>query len=618
MRSLRAAMALLALFQPADRAPASEAPYRSPFDVALSSDGRRAYASDFTAAKLVALDLDGGAPPRELVLQGQPAGLALSADGSRLYVAEHGAGAVAEVDAASMALRRRLAAGRRPMGVALAESAGLLVVANTVEDDLSIVDLESGRERARVRVPREPHFVAVCPDGRLALAGNLLPAGSPAEADHAACVSWVELPAAPGAAARLLASVKLPPGSTSVRELAISSDGRRAYAVHTLGRYQVPATQVERGWINTNALSVLDVPGRRLLGTVLLDRFEAGAADPWGAALSPAGDRLWISLRGVHEVAAVDVDKLHRLIESASAAPAFAAASALGLQSDLEALDRAGAIARFALPGRGPRGIAASADGKHITLAAYFSGDVLVLDAATGALRRRLPLGPQPEADAARRGEELFHDATLSLQGWLSCSSCHPNRGRKDALRWDLPNDGLGTPQMTRSLFYSFRVAPTTARGVRPSFEASAIAGFRFLHAEPEPDKVADVMAFLSALRPEPSPHLAADGALSPTQERGRALFEGKGRCATCHLGELRTDLKPHDVGSAGAGETGGASFYTPKLLELYRGAPFLHDGRAADLLEVFTRHNSGGRHGGVESFSPPELEDLIAYLLTF
>ena len=39
----------------------------------------------------------------------------------------------------------------------------------------------------------------------------------------------------------------------------MSPDGRFAYVTHILSRYQVPTTQLERGWMNTNALSILDL-----------------------------------------------------------------------------------------------------------------------------------------------------------------------------------------------------------------------------------------------------------------------------------------------------------------------------------------------------------------------
>jgi hypothetical protein len=33
----------------------------------------------------------------------------------------------------------------------------------------------------------------------------------------------------------------------------------------------MPTTQLERGWMNTNALTILDLAGKKLLNTVLLD-----------------------------------------------------------------------------------------------------------------------------------------------------------------------------------------------------------------------------------------------------------------------------------------------------------------------------------------------------------
>ena len=49
-----------------------------------------------------------------------------------------------------------------------------------------------------------------------------------------------------------------------------------------------------------------------------------------------------------------------------------------------------------------------------------------------------------------RRGEFYFHNATICLEGWQSCSSCHPD-GRADGLNWDLLNDGYDNPKNTRA-----------------------------------------------------------------------------------------------------------------------------------------------------------------------
>ncbi|MBI4585976.1 MAG: hypothetical protein HY717_18350 [Planctomycetes bacterium] len=606
--------------------------YRSPFDVVFSPDGGLVLASDRTAGKVVFIDARAAHPPiREVALEGEPAGLALSGDGRRLFAAEYGSGTVAEIDLASGEVVRRLKVGRQPSGLAVVPQKKLLLVANTIRHDVSIVDLETGAETARVAVPREPFFLAVAPDGSMAVAGNLLPAGSARSPEHAAAISLIAL----SGRSFSVHNVLLPPGSTSVRAVKVSPDGRWAYAAHTVGRVNVPTSQLERGWVSTNALSIIDLQERKLYATALLDSLERGAADPWGLALSRDGRKLWITLRGVHELAVLDLGELHRLMagEGSGAVTSGAKRAAetaalreqirqepsarLRLVDDLQALGQAGVLRRLPVPGKGPRGAALSPDGKLLAVACYHSGEVAFFDAESEVYLRSTPLGPQPPADLARRGEILFHDATIAFQHWLSCSTCHPDNGRNDGLHWDLLNDGLGTPQKTRSLLLSYLVAPTTARGVRPDFQSSVEAGFRFLHTEPAPERVQAAMAYLKSLAPEPSPFLGPDGELGEAARRGQAIFEGKGKCARCHNGPIRTDLKPHDIGSAGEDEVGGTQFYTAKLLELFRTAPYLHDGRAKDLRSLFKEHNPEGRHGEADRLSEDELNDLIEYLLT-
>ena len=94
----------------------------------------------------------------------------------------------------------------------------------------------------------------------------------------------------------------------------MSADGRWAYVVHTQGRTTLPTTQVERGWINTNALSIIDLSGKELYATVLLDTINEGAADPWGIALAPDGKTAWVSIAGVQQIARIELARLHEFL----------------------------------------------------------------------------------------------------------------------------------------------------------------------------------------------------------------------------------------------------------------------------------------------------------------
>jgi len=215
-------------------------------------------------------------------------------------------------------------------------------------------------------------------------------------------------------------------------------------------------------------------------------------------------------------------------------------------------------------------------------------------------------------------GEFYFHDARLCFQGWQSCASCHPGEARMDALNWDLLNDGIGNPKNNRSLLYSHRMGPAMSLGVRPTAEEAVRAGIRHILFTVQPEEVAAAMdEYLKSLRPVPSPHLV-DSRLSEAAQRGRTIFESQeAGCAVCHPGELYSDLKAHEVGTRGPLDRTEHPFFTPNLVELWRTAPYLHDGSAATLRELLTRRNQDDQHGHTSQLSAQEVDDLVAYLLS-
>ncbi len=59
----------------------------------------------------------------------------------------------------------------------------------------------------------------------------------------------------------------------------MSPDGKHVYVAHILARYQMPTTQLERGWMNTNALSIIDAEKKKLVNVILLDDFIETGVD---------------------------------------------------------------------------------------------------------------------------------------------------------------------------------------------------------------------------------------------------------------------------------------------------------------------------------------------------
>jgi cytochrome c peroxidase len=213
-----------------------------------------------------------------------------------------------------------------------------------------------------------------------------------------------------------------------------------------------------------------------------------------------------------------------------------------------------------------------------------------VIDLSSNELMPAVDLNPDRTETIEERGYKIFHDAMLAFQNWQSCAGCHPGNARPDGLNWDLLNDGIGNPKNTRSLMFSHETPPVMISGVRPNAEAAVRAGFRFIQFfEVDEETASAVDAYLRSLRPVPSPFLV-DGELSPLAQRGQRVFE-RLSCIECHSGPFFTDLQRHRVGEDIEFEDG---WDTPTLREVWRTAPYLFDGRAATIEEVFTIHRHG------------------------
>ena len=595
----------------------------SPVDVAHSLDGRFLAVADRTAHAVAIYDARTNDPLHRVALRGKPGSVAWSRNGPVVYASEYESASVAAIDAAAGKVLRRYRVGPYPMGIAVAPNRGLVLAANTGSHDVSVIDLKSGEERARVACVREPFSIAVSPDETVAVVSNLLPAGSALRPQTTAVLSVLDL-----REMKDVADVKLPANSTAVRETAISPDGRWAYAVHTIGRTTLPATQLDRGWVNTNALSIIDLATLQLHATVLLDTLSEGAADPWGIELSADGNVAWVSVAGTHQLARIDLAALHRGLagELTGTSPSGIWARIkqdprrrADLVNDLTAMHGAGLISRHATCGKGPRGMSLSPDGRRLAVSNYFAGQVSVFDTGSMTPVASIELGPRGEADPVRRGEAIFHDATYTFQHWLSCGTCHPNEARVDGLNWDLPNDGLGNPKNNKSLLYAHRTPPAMWLGVRDTMEVASAAGFKFAAFQPPAEDLAALQAYLRSLGPLPSPRLLPGGELSDAARRGKVIFESeKAHCALCHSGELFTNLRRFNVGTQGPLDPEEhVAFDTPTLIELWRTAPYLHDGRAADLRELFTKFNEDDAHGRTSHLSGSELDELVEYLLS-
>lgn len=610
--------------------------YLGPQEVMASPDGGTLFVLNQDAKQVAVVDLAAGKVTRTMALPATPTGIAASKDGAKLFVTcAAPAGSVVVLEAASGKQLAVIAAGHGACAPCPLPDGRRLYVCNRFQNSVSVIDLEAGKEVGRVAVVREPIASAATPDGKTVLVTNHLPLDPADSFDVASVVSAINT------ADHSVEHIRLLNGSSSVRGVCVSPDGKYAYAVHILARYQMPTTQLERGWMNTNAMSIIDVEAKKLVNAVLLDDVDLGAANPWDIECTADGKYLCVSHAGTHEVTVIDRAMMH---ETLAAVPAddetaraqgryddrntYSSAVQADVPNDLAFL--VDLKQRIRIQGRGPwgwqgadrteanspRGIAIV--GSKIYVCAYFSDRLAVIDLQAHPARQvsYIDLGPKPELTQQRWGELNFYDAWLCFQHWQSCASCHPD-ARADGLNWDLMNDGLGNPKNARSMLLAHQTPPSMASGVRATAEEAVRAGFTHILFTVQPEEVTTAIdEYLKALQPLPSPYLV-DGRLSEAAERGKALFfSERVGCATCHPEPLYTDLQMHDVGSRGPYDRRD-DFDTPTLIECWRTAPYMHDGHFTTVKDLIAVGKHGKKGGDVEGLTEQEIKDLVEFVLS-
>jgi len=607
VRNLLWAWALCGAAVPAIAPGAETEEYLGPCALVASKDGKTLYVANTDARQVAFVALPEGKVVRRVDMPVGPTGLVLSPDGTRLFVTcAAPKSTVLVLDTGTGEALESIAAGHTAMGPATTPDGKRLFVCNRFDNDVSVIDPAAGKEIARVEAVREPIAAAATPDGTRVLVANHLP-------DTRTDMHFVD-PVAPvltviDTGTLKPGEIKLPHGSHSPRGLCVSPDGKHAYVTHLLCNFELMPTQVDMGWIHVNVLSVIDLEQKELVNTVGLDDMLEGAGNPWGVGCTADGKSICVAHAGSHELSVVEAPALLGTLVQMFISPL------MGAIPD-DPTNDVRPPRRIALPGKGPRGLAVV--GSKVYAAQYFSDSLAVVDleAPADAKPGVIPLGPEPELSVRRRGELLFNDATICYQNWQSCASCHPD-ARTDALNWDLMNDGPSNPKSTKSMILAFETPPTMAEGVRPDAKAAVRAGLdHILFANRPEEEAAAIDVYLKSLEPVPSPHLV-DGRLSPAAERGKKLFESHDvGCGKCHPGPLYTDRKMHDVGTRSPFEYTDR-FDTPTLVEVWRTAPYLHDGRYKTVKDLIAEGKHGKSRGRIEKLSDEEIDDLVEFVLS-
>jgi len=582
-------------------APSETNQHQGPIALATDHSGR-IYIAQERAKRIDIFNLQTNSLLTTIDLPGEPSGLALSGQ-QKLYVTLSHEAMVAEVDLSQNRVTLKIKVKAGSISPVLDENRNYLYVCNRFSSSVSVVDLTRARVINEIPVSREPISAVLSHNGRHLFVGHHLPE-VPSTAGHvAANISIINT-----STHQVEKKLELPNGSSGIRNITLSMDGSTLFIPHILGRYTVHTSQLEQGWMNTNALSLIDTASQEIINTVILDDFDFGAANPWGCAVNQS--KLAITHAGTHEISVIDWPALKKKLKNNKSNNVR---DQLGFLYDVSR--------RIKLTGNGPRAITSVND--DFIVANFFSDSLIRVSKSK---IKTFELNPNLRPSDTLIGEQFFHDATLCFQNWQSCSSCHPD-ARVDGLNWDLLNDGIGNPKNAKSMLLSHQTPPAMWTGARKNAEAAVRAGFRHIQFNKLEDSNADkVDKYLRSLQPVPSPYLM-DDQLSPSAKRGKELFFSlEVGCSQCHPRPNFTDMKSHAVETNTrfdlTRDKNGriikqTRFDTPSLVEVWRTSPYLHDGRYTTIQEVITKGNHGDKRGKTSHLTKREIDDLVAFVLS-
>jgi YVTN family beta-propeller protein len=608
-----AAWILLTLPGRAAEGDAGRSQYPSPVEVALSPDGSRLYVVCEGSGEVAAIDAGSGALSGRVRVGRVPKDIFLSPDGKHAYVANSWSDTISDIDTGSLEVVRTLPAGFAPNSVVA--TGRFLYAANRFSNDVSVIDLGTGQETGRLLAGRGASYLALSPDGSRVYCTHIYP-----RLGRFRSLPESEVTVIDTAGQRVVEREGLH-GAAGVFHIAVTADGRLGLAAQMRPKNLIPLAHVEHGWVIGNSLAVFgdDIGG---VVQVPIDELDRYYTPPFGVAIARDKSAAYVSTTGSDSVTVVDLAKLVKFIRSVPKEERQAVANDLSASANYVA-------ARIPV-GRAPKGLALSADGKRLWVANRTDDTVSVVDTEARKVVSTISLGGPAALTAERRGERLFYSANYAFHGHFGCANCHIE-ATFDGLSWDLEPDGFGKDIVDNRLLEDIaNTAPYKWNGGNPDLETECgprTEMYFYRTQSYSRSELADLVAFIKAIPRHPNRYQRPGGELTPQQERGKAIFERtqtknrvpipeEKQCPACHLGPNYTNQSLADVGTGRATDR-SPLIDVPQLNNVALTAPYLHDGAAQSLEEIWTVFNPHDTHGVTNDLAKDELNDLIEYLKT-
>jgi YVTN family beta-propeller protein len=589
--------------------------YVSPYNMAISEDGNRLYVVGQESNELVVVDPVSDNIIEKIKVGERPHSVVLSKKGAFAFVSNQWADNIYKIDLRTRQVSDTLTGGSGPAGLVLDQDEKFLYCVNSYSGDISLFDLTSMKERRRLKAGNNPVSAAITPDGSEVYVSSR----------RSVPVEYLTSPMTEMTVTdtryQRVSERKMWKNAYIMENVKVTPTGDLVLATLIRPKNLIPAVQIERGWMMTHGIGIIERENGGRMVQLLLDEPNAYYSDPFGLAISPDGKRAYISHAGVDKVTAIDLDQIRQLLNESSDEQLEIYANHLGISSQY-------VIGRIST-GANPKGMVLSPDGATLYVADRLDDRITAVNTETLETIKKLELDGPKRITVVRHGRQVLNNAKGTFQNQYACYTCHPD-AHEDGLTYNMAGKDMGRNIVNvQTLRDIGDIPPYKWNGKNQSIYKQDGMRFSTILTRTEAfthDELDALVAYIiTGIKNPPNLRFNPHGELTTAQERGKEIFyrthdnygneipEGN-RCYTCHPPPFFTNLEMTDVGTLGELDD-PTPFDVPQLNNIYESSPYLHDGKAATLEEIWTKFNDHDEHGVANDMMKDQLNDLVEYL---
>ena len=591
------------------------ADYFSPFNIAVSNKGDRLYVVAQDADLILVVDAESNEVLNKINVGVHPHSVLLSKDGTIAYVSNQWSDNISVIDLITLKVADTIKTGNGPAGLSLSANGKFLYVVNTFGSDLSVIDLSTKEERKRLTTGNDPTGTSLSPDGKelyvTSRRAKIAPYGEPLISD---------LTVVNDSTQRVTKYLSIE-SAYMMENVSFTPSGDLAMMTLIRPKNLVTSLQVEGGWMMNHGIGIVEQKKEGRIAQLLLDEPNAYYSDPFDIVITPDDKKAFVSSSGVDVISVISIDSIRSILNDSSPKMLKNISNNLGISSRF--------ILKRIPTGANPKGLALSPDGKRLYVAEQLEDKIAVINTETLENINSIDLGGPLRITVARQGRRLFNNAGHTFQNQYACYTCHPDN-HEDGLVYNMASKDMGRNLTnTQSLREIGNTAPFKWNGKNQTVYKQDGMRFSTVLTRTEQFSYDDLDALVAyivtGIKYPPNLMYNPDGKLTESQLRGKELFDRSvdnfgnlipenNRCITCHPPPLYSNLKLADVSTL-AETDDPILFDTPHLNNIYASAPYLHDGRAETLEEIWTIYGQDDKHGYVNDMSKMQLNDLVDYL---